>query len=152
MSTLLEKPISSEMPIEVNEEERNETSGKKTDTQEPQNSMQLKSTSLEMPISSEMPIAELINNIQKTAKKYRTGIFYTDLKLSSSFLRPKVWSCTRMCLYEFEMVHRFLQNREYFDVKGDTLLLAIMYCCIMFALKILLKQCQKNRCISKLCY
>ena len=49
-----------------------------------------------------------------------------------------------MCLYEFEMVHRFLQNREYFDVKGDTLLLAIMYCCIMFALKILLKQCQKT--------
>ena len=68
-STLLEKPISSEMPIEVNEEERNETSGKKTDTQEPQNSMQLKSTSLEMPISSEMPIAELINNIKKNSKK-----------------------------------------------------------------------------------
>ena len=38
---------------EVNEEERNETSGKKTETQEPENSMQLKSTLLE---TSKLPV------------------------------------------------------------------------------------------------
>ena len=38
---------------EVNEEERNETSGKKTETQEPENSMQPKSTLLE---TSKLPV------------------------------------------------------------------------------------------------
>ena len=73
------------MPIEVNEEERNETSGKKTDTQEPQNSMQLKSTSLEMPISSEMPIAELINNIQKQQKNTEQAYFTLTLSFLAVF-------------------------------------------------------------------
>ena len=77
-------------------------------------------------------------------KHHRTGICYTNLLLSSSFKGPKVWSTTRMCLYEFDMVLRFIQNRDYFDVKGDVIILSILYCVVMFSLKILLKQCQKT--------
>ena len=49
-----------------------------------------------------------------------------------------------MSLYEFDMVKRFLENREYFDMPGDVVVLAILYCIVMFAMKIMLKQCQKT--------
>ena len=63
---------------------------------------------------SATPISELIDMIQKSAKTLRTGIQYTGLKISSqSFKRPKVWSATRMCLYEYDMVKRFLENRVF---------------------------------------
>ena len=91
------------------------------------------------------PISRMIDMIQQSAKKLRHGINYTNLKLSTkSFKRPKVWSATRMCLYEFDMVHRFLQNKDFFDMPGDVVVLAIIYCIIMFAMKVMLKQCQKT--------
>lgn len=96
------------------------------------------------------PISKLIDLIQKSAKKLRTGICYTGLRLSiKSFKRPKVWSATRMCLYEFDMVERFLENREFFDMQGQFVVLAILYCLPMFCLKIFLKCCQKTTVTSE---
>ena len=45
----------------------------------------------------------------------RTGIEFAKLKeiSMSLFKRPKVWSSTRMVVYEFEMVERFLENSMY---------------------------------------
>ena len=73
----------------------------------------------ESDIISSTLLSDLINHIQRDAKKFRTGINYTSLKISvSDFKRPKVWSTTRMCLYEFEMTLRFLQNKLYFEVRS----------------------------------
>ena len=61
-------------------------------------------------------IGELIDFIQLEAKKYRTGIRYTELHMNAiNFKRPKIWSTTRMCLYEFKMTLRFLENKVYFE-------------------------------------
>ena len=49
-----------------------------------------------------------------------------------------------MCLYEFDMAERFLENREFFDIPGNFLVLAILYCLTMFSMKIILKCCQKT--------
>ena len=71
-------------------------------------------------------IAQLIDYIQTQARKYRTGLVYTDMKISdSSFKRPKIWSTTRMCLYEFEMTLRWLENKIYFEVLYN----GILYIC-----------------------
>ena len=62
-------------------------------------------------------ISELIDYIQSKAKEWRTGIKFTGLVLENiNFKRPKIWSSTRMCLYEFEMTIRFLENKQYFEV------------------------------------
>ena len=91
-------------------------------------------------------VSRLIDFIQAHAKKYRSGIKYTDLVLSSggNFRRPVVWSNTRMVLYEFDMLQRFLQNKVYFDHPQKWLLLAMVHCLVMFALKIILKCVQKT--------
>ena len=49
-----------------------------------------------------------------------------------------------MCLYEFEMTLRFLENKVYFEIPRDKVILCQMYCMVMFGLKIILKQCQKT--------
>ena len=62
-------------------------------------------------------VSELINYIQCNAKTNRTGIVYTGLKIDDSkFKRPNIWSATRMCLYEFDLNHRFLENKIFFEV------------------------------------
>ena len=62
-------------------------------------------------------LSKLIDYIQSNAKKNRTGIVYTGLIIDDSkFKRPKIWSSTRMCLYEYDMNHRFLENKVYFEV------------------------------------
>ena len=63
-------------------------------------------------------LRQLITFIQKQSKQYRTGIKYTKLLEFShgSFKRPKVWSSTRMCLYEWDMLDRFLENSAFFKV------------------------------------
>ena len=62
----------------------------------------------------------IMNSIkpQKTAKKFRNGIKYTELLRSTlgAFSRPKVWSQTRMVLYELDMLDRFLENKVYYEV------------------------------------
>ena len=74
----------------------------------------------------------------------RTGIEFAKLKEISMglFKRPKVWSSTRMVVYEFEMVERFLENSMYLDIPTKFLLLAQCHCLSMFALKIVLKNVQ----------
>ena len=61
-------------------------------------------------INNAESIRELIKYIQKSAKTYRHGLEYAKIKLitQGKFLRPKVWSSTRMVVYEFDMVERFL--------------------------------------------
>ena len=61
-----------------------------------------------------------------------------------NFKRPKVWSNTRMVVYEFEMLERFLQNAKFFDIPSKYMLLAQIYCLAMFSLKIILKHVQKT--------
>ena len=82
---------------------------------------------------------------QHEAKIYRTGLKYTELMLISQgdFKRPKVWSSTRMCLYEWDMLDRFLSNAKYFEIPHDILTTAKMYCIVMFCLKLILKIVQK---------
>ena len=70
------------------------------------------------PDNSSTKISELIDYIQSKAKEWRTGIKFTGLILEKiNFKRPKIWSNTRMCLYEFEMTLRFLENKHLFEVQ-----------------------------------
>ena len=70
------------------------------------------------PDNSCTEISMLIDYIQSEAKEWRTGIKFTGLILENiNFKRPKIWSCTRMCLYEFDMTLRFLENKHYFEVQ-----------------------------------
>lgn len=59
------------------------------------------------------------------------------------YKRPKVWSNTRMCLYEWDMVDRFLLNAKFFQIPHDILSAAKIYCIVLFCLKIILKIVQK---------
>ena len=90
-------------------------------------------------------VRQLIKYIQKEAKVYRTGIRYTALLqyTHGQFKRPKVWSSTRTCLYEWNMIDRFLDNSIYFEIPLMMLITAKMYCLPMFGLKVLLKLAQK---------
>jgi len=91
-------------------------------------------------------LGELINYIQGHSKTFRSGIKFTGMQMSLDFkfLRPKVWSSTRMCLFEWDMTMRFLQNKLYFEIPRDKVILCQMYCVVMYGLKIILKVCQKT--------
>lgn len=90
-------------------------------------------------------IKELLSYIQCQAKKWRSGISYTDLSLSDfTFKRPKVWSSTRMSLYEYDQVLRFLENNKYWDVPWHIEVLAQLYCPVLFAVKVMSKKVQKT--------
>ena len=56
--------------------------------------------------------------------------------------KTKSVESTRMVVYEFEMVERFLENSMYLDIPTKCLLLAQCHCLSMFALKIVLKNVQ----------
>ena len=58
------------------------------------------------------------------------------------FKRPKLWSSTRMVVYEFEMLERFFENQIYFDHPSKYILLAQVQCLVMFSLKIILRAIQ----------
>ena len=49
-----------------------------------------------------------------------------------------------MCLSEYYMVKKFLENREYFDMPGNIFILAIIYCIALFSVRIMLQQSQKT--------
>ena len=59
-------------------------------------------------------------------------------------MRPKVFSSTRMSLFEYEQVHRFLLVKHYFDVPWHYEVLSQMYIFILLAIKIMLKTSQKT--------
>lgn len=94
---------------------------------------------------NETLITELINYIQKGAKKLRHGIAYTQLQnvTAGKFKRPKVWSTTRMVVYEFEMIERFLENSVFLDIPVKFLMLAKCQCLVMFSFKIILRNVQR---------
>ena len=60
-------------------------------------------------------------------------------------MRPKIWSYTRIVVYEFEVLERFLENQEYFDYHPlKYLIMAQVHCLVMFAIKIILRAVQKT--------
>ena len=73
---------------------------------------------------NESVLKELIDFSQNKSKRMRTGIEYSKMKEISgeAFKRPKVWSSTRMVVYEFEMVERFLENALYLDIPSKFLI------------------------------
>ena len=91
-------------------------------------------------------IPKTIGYIQKSAKTYRTGIKYTDLLKSTlgDFKRPKIWSSTRMVLYELELLSRFLENKIFYEVPVDVEITSSLYSLVMFCLKIILKRAQST--------
>ena len=90
-------------------------------------------------------VSLLMNYIQHESKQWRTGLAYTQLRLETlDFMRPKLFSSTRMCLYEFEQVKRFIEVSHYFDVPWHWEVMCRLYVLILFAEKIILKTCQKT--------
>ena len=87
----------------------------------------------------------LMSYIQNESKKWRTGIAYTQLRMETlDFMRPKLFSSTRMCLYEFDQVKRFIEVSHYFDVPWEWEVMCRLFLLILFAEKIILKTCQKT--------
>ena len=66
----------------------------------------------------------MVDFIQDTSKKMRTGIKYFKMKKISGgmFKRPEVWSSTRMVVFEFEMVENILEI-AYLDIISKFLIL-----------------------------
>ena len=90
-------------------------------------------------------ITKLMNYIQSESKAWRTGIRYTQLVIETlDFMRPKIFSSTRMCLYEFEQVKRFIEVFHYFDVPWEYEVMCCLYIFVLFAEKIMLKTVQKT--------
>ena len=90
-------------------------------------------------------LRQLIRYIQKQSVKFRAGLKYTQLLMATqgTFKKPKIWSNTRMCLYEWDLVDRFLQNSSYYEVPIQYLVTAKVYCVVIFTFKIILKIVQK---------
>ena len=90
-------------------------------------------------------LAKTMVYVQTESKRWRTGTAFTGLVLSTvDFLRPKVFSSTRMSLYEYEQVHRFLLIKHYFDVPWHYEIMCQLYIFVLLALKMMLKSCQKT--------
>ena len=96
--------------------------------------------------TSAVLIRKLIKFIQKEAKQYRHGLEFAKLKLltNGGFKRPKVWSRTRMVVYEFDMTNRFLENSVYLDIPLKYLPLAQCHCLVIYTLKLILKTVHEN--------
>ena len=106
---------------------------------------------LEKKSNKQNEINDLMNHIQNGAKKLRHGIAFSKMKgmTFGQFKRPKVWSNTRMAVYEFDMLERFLENAVYLDIQSKFLLLAQTQCLVMFTLKLILKNVQSLSVTSK---
>ena len=90
-------------------------------------------------------VTHMMNYVQSESKKWRTGIPFTQLVIETTdFMRPKLYSSTRMCLYEFDQIKRFIEVQHYFDVPFQWDVMSKIYCLIMFTEKIILKTAQKS--------
>ena len=89
-------------------------------------------------------LKQLMENVQGTSKTWRSGLDFTNLKLSTlnSFKRPKVWSDTRMCPYEYDQLDRFLECSVYWENPWWVDVLTRLYLPVTFTLKIMLKKVQ----------
>ena len=96
-------------------------------------------------------LTRLLDYVQSQSKKWRTGLDYTRLvqETSGKFPRPKIMSSTRVSLYEFEQIFRFLQVKHYWDNPWELELLAQLYCLVLYALKIFMKKVQKSKLASE---
>ena len=95
---------------------------------------------------NKITLTELINYVQNQSKKWRSGVRYTELVIDnlSKFKRPKIWSSTRMSIYEFDQIFRFLECKTYWDIPWNYEVLSQIYCHILFALRIMLRKVQKT--------
>ena len=90
-------------------------------------------------------LALMMNYIQHESKTWRSGLSYTRMVIDTlDFMRPKIYSSTRMCLYEYDQVKRFIEVSHYFDVPWEYDVLSKIYVLIMFVEKIILKIAQKT--------
>lgn len=99
--------------------------------------------------NNQSPNSKLLSNmmdyIQSESKAWRSGVNYTRLVIETlDFMRPKIYSSTRMCLYEFDQVKRFVEVSHYFDVPWEYDVLSKIYLLVLFVEKIILKFAQKT--------
>ena len=95
--------------------------------------------------ANSLSLTQLLNYVQCQSKKWRSGINYTELVLTDiTFKRPKVWSSTRMSVYEYDQILRFLECKLYWDVPWKLEALAQIYCPVLFALRVMLRKVQKT--------
>ena len=92
-------------------------------------------------------VSDLMDAVQDTSKKWRTGHDYTNMVLSglADFKRPKVWSNTRMVNYEFEQLLRFLECSKYWDLPEWVITMAKIYLPVTFVMKVILSKVQDTK-------
>ena len=91
------------------------------------------------------PVSDMMNYVQHESKTWRSGVRYTQLTIETlDFMRPKIYSSTRMSLYEFDQIKRFIEVSHYLDVPWEYEIMSRLYCLIMFVEKIILKNSQKT--------
>ena len=93
-----------------------------------------------------LSLANLMNYVQNESKVvWHSGIAYTMMMLQTiDFLRPKLFSSTRMCLYEYDQMKRFLEICHYFDVPWHFEVISRLMLPVLFAERIILKTVQKT--------
>ena len=83
-------------------------------------------------------VNKMMDYVQNHSKNFRSGLDYTKLRIDQvvGFRRPKIKSETRLVVYDFDQLFRFLQNSKFFDHPGDTLSLArviILVSCVPYS-------------------
>ena len=90
-------------------------------------------------------VSKMMDYVQSESKTWRSGIRYTQLVMETlDFMRPKIFSSTRMSLYEYDQIKRFIEVSHYFDVPWEYDVMSKLYCLIMFVERLILKTCQKT--------
>ena len=86
-------------------------------------------------------VNKMMDYVQNHSKNFRSGLDYTKLRIDQvvGFRRPKIKSETRLVVYDFDQLFRFLQNSKFFDHPGDTLSLARVMILVSCVIKIILK-------------
>ena len=96
-------------------------------------------------VGNQPAVSTLMNYVQQESKTWRSGLRYTQLTMETlDFMRPKIYSSTRMSLYEYDQIKRFIEVCHYFDVPWEYEVMSKLYCLIMFAEKLILKSSQKT--------
>lgn len=91
-------------------------------------------------------IKECLDFVQNHSSEWRTGLDYTNMYLDHiiGFKRPKLKSATRMVNYEYDQLHRFLENSKFFDHPHEKIMTSKYYLLITLTTKIILQVAQKT--------